>query len=144
MESKVWKISVKGYNAQVFQDADLKKKYQDVVYGYGMVLFTGTEVECGEFEMTLFRKGFKILGSEEYTPPLDVMEQKKAYKALSDRAYKKFRNLVDNNNERHPEIGWYGRMMSGSRHYTPEEKQLKAVADRLWQYYIKKFVSPYL
>lgn len=144
MESKVWKISVKGYNAQVFQDADLKKKYQDVVYGYGFVLFTGTEEECGAFEMKLFHKGFKILGAEEYSAPPDITIQKKAFKALADRAYKKLHDLVDYNDEKHPEIGWHGRVWNGSRNYTSAELKRKEVADRLWRYYIKKFVSPYI
>lgn len=143
MESKVWKISVKGYNAQIFQDTVLKKKYQDVFYGYGFVMFKGTEDECGEFEMQLFNKGFKILGSAEHATPQDIAAQKKAFKVLVDRAYKNLHDLMDwNERHRFECLDW--NYNKESRNYTTEELKAKAVADRLWSYYIKKYVTPYI
>lgn len=144
-----WRISVKGYHAQIFKDSSIGsrhdgKSYQDEVYGYGYVFFYGTKEGVGDEEIRLLKSGCKVLGSKPWQPDTDGLELKKRVKALSDKANKKFHDLVNLNDERQPEIGWMGRMWNGSRHFTTEELKRKAVADRIWTYYIKKFISPYL
>ena len=133
---QTWKISVKGYNAQVFQDPVLKKKYNDVVYGYGFVIFTGTEDECGEFEMTLFNKGFKILGSKPWEVNDEMSDLKKRVKALADKAYLKFWKIHLATDENDPMLS---PTKNGSRNWSYKEAAANAVYKRIWSYYLKKF-----
>lgn len=150
METKQhWRILVKGYHHQMFKDSSIGRhsdgiSYQDTTYGYGYIFFYGTKDQLGEREMDLFRAGCKILGSELWQPDTSTAELKKRVKALYDRALKRFLDLCDVNDDLHPEIGWHGRTFNGSRNYTKEEERLLEISKRIWKYYIKKYVSPYL
>ncbi len=135
---ETWKISVKGCNAQMFQDPVLKKKYQDVVYGYGIVLFTGTSDQCDEFEMVLFNKGFKILGTEKCSPSQDVSIKKNLVKALLEKADNKFWRIHLSTDETDDKL--YP-TTNGSRNWSKKESEAMAVYKRIRNYYIKNFIT---
>ena len=64
-EVKLHEINIKGYMTQAFRDSQTGNKFSDVVYGYGKLLFTGTEAELDEYLAYLVKNegkfGFKII-----------------------------------------------------------------------------------
>lgn len=64
-EVKIHEINIKGYMTQAFKDSQTEKRFNDVVYGYGKLLFTGTEEELDNYLAYLVKNegkfGFKII-----------------------------------------------------------------------------------
>ncbi len=141
-----WRISVKGYHPAMFKDSSLGRRhdgtsYMDTTYGYGYLYFSGTEAECHEEEMRLFKAGCKILGSQLWEPDTEMAELKKRVKSLVDKAYAKFWKIHLETDEFDPRLN---RIWNGARDWSPEEEKAHAVYSRISWYYTKKFVTPYL
>lgn len=64
-EVKLHEINIKGYMTKAFYDSQTERRYNDVSYGYGKLLFTGTEEQLDEYLAYLVKNegkfGFKII-----------------------------------------------------------------------------------
>lgn len=64
-ENNLHEINIKGYINQGFIDSQTSRKFQDVTYGYGKILFIGTKKELDEYLDWLVQNegklGFKII-----------------------------------------------------------------------------------
>lgn len=62
---KNYVIDVKDYNGVLRFDTHTGRSFSDVSYQNGKVYFKGTKEELDAYEMQLFKKGVKIIGSRE-------------------------------------------------------------------------------
>lgn len=62
---KNYVIDVKDYNGVLRFDSHSGSSFSDISYQNGKVYFKGTKEELDAYEMELFKKGVKIIGSRE-------------------------------------------------------------------------------
>lgn len=86
---KNYVIDVKDYNGVLRFDTHTGRSFSDVSYQNGKVYFKGTKEELDAYEMELFKKGIKIIGSRENdmvnieVKPVVIEEPKEKHKLTS-------------------------------------------------------------